>query len=410
MKSITSQAELLFSIISLAFIVSIIAAANITLNESENMTFNESSFIAPPTDILPPIYLDFGSKAFGNTIEFFSFWQDNFGLDKWIFSWNASGYWENESYSFISSYDEYTKVLTKNGWKYFKDLSYDDEVAVLSNNKIKWEKPLRIVSLPYNDKIYKINGEINIHVTKNHKVFARVDYSPIKKIKDFLFGIDLNEFKFIEIEKAYELAKAGYGITFLDENLKPIYVNKISLENYKGMIYDVTVPSHVILVKRDSKAVWSSNLNVLEGWSNITKTVNSSGTIAFKFYASDLAGNWNETEIGIINITQNESSALENIAQVKPEIKIEKIEHPLFVNVLQEFEVKAFITSFNVTTSLQAPQEFIVESLQKNLAQVGENESFIVSWLLKANKCGNYTLNITAEANESKDFKSFDVL
>ncbi|MEM5855786.1 MAG: hypothetical protein QW472_05750, partial [Candidatus Aenigmatarchaeota archaeon] len=178
----------------------------------------------------------------------------------------------------------------------------------------------------------------------------------------------------------------------------------------KGMIYDVTVPSHVILVKRDSKAVWSSNLNVLEGWSNITKTVNSSGTIAFKFYASDLAGNWNETEIGIINITQNESSALENIAQVKPEIKIEKIEHPLFVNVLQEFEVKAFITSFNVTTSLQAPQEFIVESLQKNLAQVGENESFIVSWLLKANKCGNYTLNITAEANESKDFKSFDIL
>ncbi|MEM5835964.1 MAG: Hint domain-containing protein, partial [Candidatus Aenigmatarchaeota archaeon] len=369
-------------------------------------------------DSKAPSYSFFGASRekakVGEEVEFFAFWQDDFGLDRWIFSWNSSGSWENESYTFISSYDGETKVFTRHGWKYFKDLSYEDEIAVLSAGEIRWEKPLRIVALPYDDGIYKINGEIDIHVTPNHKVFARIDYPLdfVRRIKDFLFGVDLSEFKFIEVEKAYELAKAGYGITFLDENLKPIYVKQINLESYKGMIYDLTVPSHVILVKRFGKAVWSSNLNVLEAWSNVTKTVNSAGIVSFKFYASDLAGNWVETEEGSLEVLSEISE--ENV-QLKPEIKIEKIEVPSSVNVSEEFEVKAFITSMNgnssdVFVSLQAPQEFAAEGLQKTLAEIGENESSMISWLLKSSECGNYTLNITAETNESKDFKSFDVL
>ncbi|MEM7821342.1 MAG: Hint domain-containing protein, partial [Candidatus Aenigmatarchaeota archaeon] len=383
--------------------------------EGENNTVEIDN--STSQDLEFPSYYLFGvSKEkvmIGEEVEFFVFWQDDFGLDEWIFSWNSSGSWENESYTFISSYDEETKVLTKQGWKYFKDLSYEDEVAVLSADEIKWERPLRIVKLPYDDGIYKINGEIDICVTPKHKVFARIDYPLdfVKRARDLLFGVDLSEFKFIEVERAYELAKAGYGITFLDENLKPIYVKQISLESYKGVIYDLTVPSHIILVKRFGKAVWSSNLNILEAWSNVTKTVNSVGTIAFKFYASDLAGNWNETEIGLMEVLPQ---ILEENVQPKPEIKIEKIEAPYSVNISEEFEVKAFITSLNgnssdVFVSLQAPEEFIAGDLQKTLAQVGENESSMISWLLKANECGNYTLNITTETNESKDFKSFDI-
>ncbi|MEM5766435.1 MAG: Hint domain-containing protein, partial [Candidatus Aenigmatarchaeota archaeon] len=463
-------------------------------------------------DLMTPSYSFFGASKekakVGEEVEFFAFWQDDFGLDEWIFSWNSSGSWENESHIFVSSYDNETKVLTRQGWKYFKDLNYEDEVATLSESNIKWERPLRIVELPYDDGIYKINGGIDIYVTPKHKVFARINYPLdfVKRARDLLFGVDLKEFKFIEVEKAYELAKAGYGITFLDENLKPIYVKQISLENYKGKIYDITVPNHIILVKKFGKAVWSSNLNVLEAWSNVTKTVNSAGSIAFKFYASDLAGNWIETKEGNLevfeeeniiyltvftdkkNYTQSETinilgeflvngsrngeinlsiefnnssiystilnaidgvysnylvadfyeegeysvkvssgnfgnstsfyytlnfSAPGNI-QPKPEISIERTEAPSSVNVSEEFEVKAFITSLNgnssdVFVSLQAPQEFAAEGLQKTIAQIGKNESSMISWLLKASECGKYTLNVTAETNESKDFKSFDV-
>ncbi|MEM7826499.1 MAG: Hint domain-containing protein, partial [Candidatus Aenigmatarchaeota archaeon] len=321
-----------------------------TTSTSTTLPSSEGESNAVELDTLAPSYSFFGASKekakVGEEVEFFAFWQDDFGLDKWVFSWNSSGSWENESYTFISSYDEETKVLTRQGWKYFKDLSYEDEVAVLSSGKIKWEKPLRIVAIPYDDGIYKINGEIDIYVTPNHKVFARIDYPIdfVRRIKDFLFGVDLKEFKFIEVEKAYELAKAGYGITFLDENLKPIYVKQISLESYKGMIYDITVPSHVILVKRFGKAVWSSNLNVLEGWSNVTKTVNSAGKIAFKFYASDLAGNWNESEVGLLEVSPEISE--ENVTEPKPEILQECEEKLGQQNLLA---INAFVSVESVT-------------------------------------------------------------
>jgi uncharacterized repeat protein (TIGR01451 family) len=255
-------------------------------------------------------------------------------------------------------------------WKYLKDLRYEDEVATLSSSKIKFERPIRIISLPYDDGIYKIDGEINLYVTPDHKVFARVDYpfDFFKKIKDLIFDVDLNEFSFIEIEKAYELAKSGYGITFLDENLKPIYVKEISFENYKGRIYDITVPSHVILVKRFGKAVWSSNLDVKEAWSNVTKTVDSVGTIAFKFYASDLAGNWAETEVKTIEIDElgiSENLTVPNISEVILNVSVES---PSKITRGEVVAVRATITNTgsaeakNVLLTWKLPEGFEIIS------------------------------------------------
>ncbi|MEM5836652.1 MAG: Hint domain-containing protein, partial [Candidatus Aenigmatarchaeota archaeon] len=406
-----------------------------TTSTSTTLPSSEGESNAVELDTLAPSYSFFGASKekakVGEEVEFFAFWQDDFGLDKWVFSWNSSGSWENESYTFISSYDEETKVLTRQGWKYFKDLSYEDEVAVLSSGKIKWEKPLRIVAIPYDDGIYKINGEIDIYVTPNHKVFARIDYPIdfVRRIKDFLFGVDLKEFKFIEIEKAYELAKAGYGITFLDENLKPIYVKQISLESYKGMIYDITVPSHVILVKRFGKAVWSSNLNVLEGWSNVTKTVNSAGKIAFKFYASDLAGNWNESEVGLLEVSPEISE--ENVTEPKPEI-LQECEEKLgqqnllainafvsvesvtkgnktwkFVKVYGNVSLNESIISSNVSIVIKDPKGKIVFQDKEST-----DGSFLFSFEFLPKHSGTYRAEIFAETEFGNTGKilSFEIL
>ncbi|MBI5871497.1 hypothetical protein HZB88_00220 [archaeon] len=276
-------------------------ALEISLNETipttdENITIQDS---------VPPIYSNFrvnnANPKKDEAVEFSVLWQDDFGLDKWIFSWNASGGWENETYSFVSSYDDKTQILTKQGWRYLKDLNYKDEIATLHGEKIEWQKPLRIITLPYNNGVYRINGEIDLLVTPDHEVYARVD-NPISfllnRIKDFFFGINVEDFEFIDINEAYKLTDDGYHLTFLDEKLKPVYVSKIIKEVYNGEIFDLTVPNHIVLVKRFGKAVWSSNLNVKEAWSNITKVIPTVGLIGYKFYASDLAGNWNETEIG----------------------------------------------------------------------------------------------------------------
>ncbi|HKZ45396.1 MAG TPA: hypothetical protein VJ343_01700, partial [archaeon] len=289
---------------------------NSTENETQALPENppipeQSENNSSLNDTQPPTFSEFGASIItpivGETVEFHAFWQDDFGLDKWIFSWNASGTWENETHSFISSYDGKTQILTKDGWKYFRDLGYNDEVAVISDREIKWEKPLRIISLYYDNGIYRIDGKIDLLVTPDHQVYARFDDSWsffFNSIRDLLLGANLGDFKFIDIKEAYEITNSGNRLTFLDGELNPVYVSKISKETYKGEIFDITVPSHIVLVKRFGKPVWSSNLNVKEGWSNVTKTVNSVGPVAFGFYASDLAQNWAGTDIGTIEVKE----------------------------------------------------------------------------------------------------------
>jgi len=265
-------------------------------------------------------YSEFGANSTycirGDAIEFHAFWRDEYGLDKWIFSWNASGNWENETHNFVTSYDDKTKVLTKDGWKYFRDLSFDDYIATFDGKKIEWQKPLRIVSSNYEGYIYEIDGNINLIVTKNHKLFAKVEdvlTHTLNKIKEFLFGRSFNDYHFISVEDTYKLSKKGYLITFLDRNFDPVIVNKIERRSYKGKIFDLTVPNHIILVKRYGKDVWSSNLNSVFGWSNITKVVNSTGLIAYRFYASDLNNNWNSTKIKTIYVKEKTNSNISNI-------------------------------------------------------------------------------------------------
>ena len=40
-------------------------------------------------------------------------------------------------------YDKETEILTKEGWKYFKDLNGKEEVATLNGNKLHFELPKR---------------------------------------------------------------------------------------------------------------------------------------------------------------------------------------------------------------------------------------------------------------------------
>lgn len=84
-------------------------------------------------------------------------------------------------------YDVKTEVLTKfGGWKFFKDLNKDDEIATLNpkNDELEYQKPSRLVE--YKDKKELVvikNRAIDIAVTKNHNMWVSTLTTKNKIIK-----------------------------------------------------------------------------------------------------------------------------------------------------------------------------------------------------------------------------------
>lgn len=72
-------------------------------------------------------------------------------------------------------YDEKTEVLTKAGWKFLKDVTYEDEIAALDidGKTLIYEHPIDIISYNYNGKMYYLNNRgINLCVTPNHNLYV----------------------------------------------------------------------------------------------------------------------------------------------------------------------------------------------------------------------------------------------
>lgn len=72
-------------------------------------------------------------------------------------------------------YDDQTEVLTKEGWKYFKDLSYEDEIATLNSetNYLEYQRPTEIIAEHYHGKMYKLeNRGVSLCVTPNHNLYV----------------------------------------------------------------------------------------------------------------------------------------------------------------------------------------------------------------------------------------------
>lgn len=88
-------------------------------------------------------------------------------------------------------YDKETEILTKNGWKYFKDLSKEDLIATLEGEELKYENPTDIISYHYSGEMYKLQFRgIDLLVTPNHNLYvAKGSYwnskTKTKRLYDF---------------------------------------------------------------------------------------------------------------------------------------------------------------------------------------------------------------------------------
>ena len=71
-------------------------------------------------------------------------------------------------------YDSETEVLTEDGWKYFKDLSFEDRIATLNDNGyLEYQKPTDIIAEKYKGKMYRLeNRGVSLCVTPNHNLYV----------------------------------------------------------------------------------------------------------------------------------------------------------------------------------------------------------------------------------------------
>ncbi len=72
-------------------------------------------------------------------------------------------------------YDEITEVLTKNGWKLFSNVTYEDEIATLNPNTqyLEYHKPTDLIAYKYTGPMYRLeNRGVSLNVTPNHNLYV----------------------------------------------------------------------------------------------------------------------------------------------------------------------------------------------------------------------------------------------
>lgn len=80
-------------------------------------------------------------------------------------------------------YDKMTEVLTTSGWKYFKDLTMDDEVASLVDDKLVYQKPSALQEYDFDGDLYRVNSmHVRLLVTDNHRMYVRTKRTGYKMV------------------------------------------------------------------------------------------------------------------------------------------------------------------------------------------------------------------------------------
>lgn len=90
-------------------------------------------------------------------------------------------WWSNGPWATCFDYE--TEVLTRNGWKFFKDLEYIDEVATLNpaTHEVEYYCPEAIINEPYSGLMYHQESQsLSIMCTPNHKLYVAKKGEPYR--------------------------------------------------------------------------------------------------------------------------------------------------------------------------------------------------------------------------------------
>jgi hypothetical protein len=162
----------------------------------------------------------------------------------------------------FACYDEETEVFTRHGWTRFRDIDWEDEIATLDAvGYMEYHKPTNIQRYPFKGDMIRFGGGrcgYDLLVTPNHNMLV-VDSRGrrvFKKARELLDYARTHSARTIP----YSLVRAAKWKGSSDrENVTQIMRAEVFTEPYDGMVYDVTVPNHTLLVRRNGRVAWSGN-------------------------------------------------------------------------------------------------------------------------------------------------------
>lgn len=139
------------------------------------------------------------------------------------------------------------EVLTYAGWKYFDQITMDDQIATLKDEKLVYDKPIELLYYPdFEGKLYHIKTQqIDLQVTDNHRMwvsrFIDNTWRPYELIE--AKNIMGQKVKYQGLDKEYEINDDAFE----------------EMIDAKCPVFCLQVPSEVFYVRRNGLAVWTGN-------------------------------------------------------------------------------------------------------------------------------------------------------
>jgi hypothetical protein len=119
-------------------------------------------------------------------------------------------------------FDSKTEILTEMGWKKFTDLTYNDGIATMDKQeKLIYQKPIRIIKEAYNGEMYSIkNRSLDMLITPNHRVYIKRQRNNPKNLR----------FSFEHIKNVFKLQNIKFKRDFIWNGDNPKYFILPSVE------------------------------------------------------------------------------------------------------------------------------------------------------------------------------------
>lgn len=172
-------------------------------------------------------------------------------------------------------YSEDTQILTKSGWKYFKDLNKDEEVAqVLENGEYEFTKPLKYYNKKYDGemiKYYDFYGKVDLLVTPNHRmVFDKGNGFEIQEAKDCNFywkknvvrsaKAKNNNKKLLPLEALKIAFQADGSYTTSGNKIRFLFSKERKIERLKLILNNANISFNVYNLS-DNRVEFNVNIN-----------------------------------------------------------------------------------------------------------------------------------------------------
>lgn len=146
-------------------------------------------------------------------------------------------------------FDDQTQILTEGmGWQFFRDLLPEDRVATLRNDsELVFERPSYYYAAHHRGPMIGVQSDsVDMLVTPDHRLY----------VSTYNWG----KFSFQEASKVYA-TQVGFRVDDASTRARALHYPPVGCwqrVDYDGMVYCVEVSSHVVYVRRNGKAHWSS--------------------------------------------------------------------------------------------------------------------------------------------------------